>query len=53
MKEIKLANNKGITIVDDEDYERLDGFKWHINYGYATTNIVIDNNKNQNIYINL
>jgi len=36
MKEIKLANNKGITFIDDEDYEWLNQYKWQLtDTGYA------------------
>ena len=41
MKEIKLSNNRGITLVDDEDYENLLKYKWRINKGYARTSIKI------------
>jgi hypothetical protein len=34
MKEIKLSKGK-TTIVDDEDYEYLNQFKWYYNTGYA------------------
>ena len=34
MKEIKLSQNK-IAIVDNDNYERLNRFKWYANYdGY-------------------
>lgn len=36
MKEIKLANNRGITLVDDEDYDWLNQYKWQLtDTGYA------------------
>ena len=36
MKKIKLANNKGFAIVDDEDFEALDLFSWFLhNNNYA------------------
>lgn len=28
MKEIKLANNKSIVLVDDEDFKKLNQYKW-------------------------
>ena len=43
MKEIVLANNKGIALVDDEDYELLSSYPWAKLSGhstsYATVNI--------------
>ena len=30
MKEIKLANGKGIALVDDKDYEILSNYKWRL-----------------------
>ena len=36
MREIPLANGKGVAIVDDEDYERLAVHKWRlVSHGYA------------------
>ena len=35
MKEIQLSQGK-IAIVDDEDYERLNAFKWHAVHGKTT-----------------
>ena len=39
MKEILLANNKGIALVDDEDYVLVSKYKWHLptKYRYPTT----------------
>lgn len=36
MKEILLANGRGVALVDDEDYDWLMQWKWHLdNHGYA------------------
>lgn len=36
MKKIKLANNKGITIVDNDDYQFLKTYRWYISgVGYV------------------
>lgn len=46
MREIKLANNKGIAFVDDEDYELLNQYNWHlISREYANTYIKINNKR--------
>ena len=37
VKKIKLANNKGVALVDDKDYEKLNKYSWHLNNGYART----------------
>ena len=50
MKEIYLANNKGIILVDDENYEWLNQYKWTLNAKYANTKIKI-NNKRKSKYI--
>lgn len=40
MKEIQLANGKGIAIVDDCDYDLVSKYKWHIHSrGYAVTTL--------------
>ena len=37
--EIKLGNNRGVVLVDDEDYLYLNRFKWYLhNNGYAIKN---------------
>lgn len=45
MKKIHLANNKGIALVDDEDYDLLNQYKWYNNIGYARTWVYINNKK--------
>jgi len=45
MKEIKLSNNKGIVLVDDEDYDMLSQYKWHLHdkkNKYAISDIKIN-----------
>jgi len=43
MKEITLANNKGVVFVDDEDYNYLSNYKWYLStFGYPQTSIYIN-----------
>lgn len=37
MKKIYLKNNRGITFVDDEDYEYLNQFNWYLNINKTKT----------------
>ena len=30
MKKIRLANNKGFALIDDEDFEKINQYTWHI-----------------------
>jgi len=46
VRKIILNNNKGIVLVDDEDYKELSMYKWYlkaVGNGYATTKINIGN----------
>lgn len=44
MKEIKLTQGK-VALVDDEDYEYLNQWKWQFSSGYARRNIRLLNGK--------
>lgn len=44
MKEIILTKNK-VTIVDDDDFDWLNQWKWHFNTGYASRSISRDNKR--------
>jgi hypothetical protein len=54
MKEIKLTQGK-VALVDDEDYEYLNQFKWFTNningYFYAGRQITVSKNKQTIIYM--
>jgi len=51
MREIILYKNKGIVLIDNEDFEIISKYKWHNNgCGYAKTSIKI-NNKWVNVYM--
>jgi len=32
-KEVKLYNGKGVAIVDDEDFEKVSKYSWHLHGG--------------------
>ena len=43
VKEIKLVNNKGIVLIDDNDYNFLNEYRWRFSKGgYAKTEIIIN-----------
>lgn len=44
MKEIRLTQGK-IALVDDEDFEWLNQWKWYVDKGYATRNIRLESGK--------
>ncbi|QJT70429.1 hypothetical protein [Microcystis phage MaeS] len=50
-KEIVLSNGD-VTIVDDEDFEYLNQFKWYLgNYGYARRNAKVNDGKRKTLFI--
>ena len=50
MKEIKLTQGK-VAIVDDEDYEYLNQWKWYLCKGYITRNIRLEDGRQGKIYM--
>jgi hypothetical protein len=52
MKEILLTQGK-VALVDDEDFDRVNQYKWYYNAykGYATTNITVGPGKQKGIYM--
>ncbi|MGC4378281.1 MazG nucleotide pyrophosphohydrolase domain-containing protein [Fictibacillus sp. Mic-4] len=50
MKEIPLSQGK-VALVDDEDFEKLNCFKWHYALGYARRNIRLSNGKRKIIFM--
>lgn len=53
MKEIILSKNKGITLVDDENYEWLNKYKWYLDdVGYARSTIKSKNKRIHRLIMN-
>lgn len=52
-KTIALANGKGEAIVDDDDYEYLSQFKWHLAEGYACHSISMGKKNGKRVFINI
>lgn len=42
MREIQLANGRGVALVDDEDFPLVSQYTWHWRNGYAAANIIRD-----------
>ena len=52
MKEIKLTNSELVALVDDEDYERVNQYKWHISKDNRTDYFTVKGGPNKgNLYL--
>ena len=49
MKIINLTNNKGGVMVDDEDWDKLSKFRWHLHIGRNTNYAVTYLNRKKRI----
>lgn len=48
VKYIKLSQGKE-AIVDDEEYDKLNKYKWYYSHGYAVRNVRVDENKRKSV----
>lgn len=52
MREIALANGKGVALVDDADYERVAALRWHLTgHGYVRAYVGMDLGRSQHVYL--
>lgn len=50
VKKVQLTQGK-FALVDDEDYEKINRFKWHYAAGYARRNVRLNNGKRKIIFM--